>query len=145
MIIQTKLSTESVNTPKVIVKILNEILKSEDAVDQDKEHLWTIGLDVQNRIKYIELVHLGWLDGCPAVLREIFRTACIQAVRSIIVAHNHPSSNPTPSMADRLKTMALYKAGELLSIPLTDHVIIAGDNYYSFADDGALERIRARG
>jgi DNA repair protein RadC len=68
--------------------------------------------------------------------REAFRPAIREAAAAVIFLHNHPSGDPTPSSEDRQVTGRLRDAGELLGIPVLDHVIVAADGYYSFADDG---------
>ena len=121
---------------KDLAPILMDILKLENRVDQDKEHIWTIGLDVRNKIKYIELVSLGILSSAVAHPREIFRTAILQAVATIIVVHNHPSGDTTPSDVDDNLTNRLRSAGEILGIDLLDHIIISDKEFFSYADSG---------
>ncbi|MCA9407432.1 MAG: JAB domain-containing protein [Candidatus Omnitrophica bacterium] len=131
-------SKEQVVSSESIKNILGEILKSEDPLDQEKEHFWAIGLDAQNHIKYIDLVHLGAINQCPCHVMEIYRRACIKGIVSLIVAHNHPSGNPQPSREDIRATEKLKQAGDILGIKLLDHVIIADNSYYSFCDDNNL-------
>jgi DNA repair protein RadC len=70
--------------------------------------------------------------------REVFRAAIAEAAAGIIVVHNHPSGDPTPSAEDRSVTRQLVSAGQLLDVPLYDHVIIGGDRFVSFAATGIL-------
>ncbi len=121
-----------------VAQVLREVLKAEDSLDQDKEHFWAIGLNAQNCIKYIDLVHLGALNCCPCAPMEVFRRACIAGVASIIVAHNHPSQYCQPSREDHVVTKRLKEAGKILGIKLLDHIIVGSTSYYSFNDDGAL-------
>lgn len=129
---------EKVASPDNVARILREVLKAEDSLDQDKEHFWAIGLNAQNRIKYIDLVHLGAVNNCPCAPMEVFRRACIAGVASLIVAHNHPSGHCQPSREDHTATRRLVDAGKVLGIKLLDHIIIGGQSYYSFSDDGSL-------
>lgn len=85
----------------------------------------------------------GLLDQALVHPRELFRTAIAAAAHSLVIAHNHPSGDPTPSSADRMVTQRLVAAGELLEIPVRDHVILAVDQvggyrYTSFAEAGLL-------
>lgn len=85
----------------------------------------------------------GILDQSQVHPRELFRAAIAAGAHSIIVAHNHPSGDPTPSIADRMVTKDLHAAGILLGIPVHDHVIIAanglgGYRFTSFASAGLL-------
>ena len=110
-----------------VVKILTSILASEDEIDRDKEHFWVIGLTTRNGIKYIELATLGVLDQSVIHPREVFRMAIMKGVKSIVVAHNHPSGDPSPSREDVAITDKLQKAGEILYIEVRDSLIIAAD------------------
>jgi DNA repair protein RadC len=72
--------------------------------------------------------------------KSVFKLALdLQTATQIIVAHNHPSGNLQPSQADILITRKLVEAGKLLDIRLIDHLIIAGNTFYSFADEGKLQ------
>jgi DNA repair protein RadC len=70
--------------------------------------------------------------------REVFRHAIAEAAAGIIVVHNHPSGDPTPSAEDQSVTRQLVAAGRLLDLPLYDHVIVAADRFTSFAAAGLL-------
>jgi DNA repair protein RadC len=84
------------------------------------------------------LITRGILDSSLVHPREVFRAAIAEAAAGIIVVHNHPSGDPTPSAEDRAVTRQLVAAGQLLDVPLHDHVIIAGDRFTSFAAQGLL-------
>lgn len=128
----------NINRADKVADILRSILLAEDQVDQDKEHFWTIGLDGQMMIKYIELVSLGVLTFTPVQPRETFRLAIMKGVASIIIGHNHPCNNPNPSDQDIKITKMLKDSGEILGIKLQDHVIITKDGYISFLEQGIL-------
>ena len=134
---------EAVNTPESITDIMQAILEREDEIDKDKEHFWSIGLDTRNKIKYIELVSLGTLNASLIHPRETFRLAVMKGVASIVVCHNHPSGELMPSKDDLGITQRLIKAGEILSINLLDHLIIAKKKpgykqYYSWKKEGLI-------
>ncbi len=99
-------------------------------------HLLT--LDAQNRIARDLLITRGILNSSLVHPREVFRAAIAEAAAGVIVVHNHPSGNPTPSADDRAVTRQLAEAGRLLDIPVYDHVIVAGDQYFSFTEAGVL-------
>ena len=82
------------------------------------------------------LVALGSLDTCPVVPREVFKPAIVQSAASIILTHNHPSGDPTPSDADIKVTRDLIRAGQLLTIEITDHVIIGNPGHTSLRSLG---------
>jgi DNA repair protein RadC len=102
------------------------------------EEFHLIALDSQNRITQDLLITRGTLTGSLVHPREVFRAAIAEAAASVIVVHNHPSGNPVPSPDDRAVTRQLVEAGRLLDIPVYDHVIVAGDRYFSFAEAGLL-------
>jgi DNA repair protein RadC len=135
MIIKTeKIVYKEITNPQDIAEILKKILKSEDPIDQDKEHFWSIGLNNRNQIVYIELVSLGTLNSSLVHPRETFRLAIMKGVASIMVAHNHPSGDTTPSMEDILLTKRLNEAGKIIGIDLIDHIIISKTSFISFKE-----------
>jgi DNA repair protein RadC len=115
-----------------VAKVFQDLLALEDKIDRDKEHFYVCHLDSHQRINLVELVAIGTLTDTNIHPRETFRRAIIEGSHSIIVAHNHPSGDPIPSEADITVTRVLSKAGEVLRIPLVDHIIFTPSNYYSF-------------
>lgn len=126
---------KQMSSSEEVASLINSILAKETNIERDKEHLYVIGLDAQNIVKYVDLVFLGSLTKCETHPREIFRLAILRGCNSIIVAHNHPSGNTRPSKQDHDITLILSSAGELLSIKVLDHVIV-GNGYYSFNRTG---------
>lgn len=102
------------------------------------EEFHLLALDAQNRVARQLLITRGILDSSLVHPREVFRAAIAEAAAGIIVVHNHPSGNPTPSADDKAVTVQLVEAGRVLDIPVYDHVIVAGDRYFSFAEAGWL-------
>ena len=84
------------------------------------------------------MVAIGTMDTILVHPREVFRAAIAEAAAGIILVHNHPSGDPTPSADDQAVTRQLVAAGELLDVPVYDHVIVAGDRFTSFATRGLL-------
>lgn len=80
----------------------------------------------------------GGITGTIVDIRMIFSAALKANVTNLMIVHNHPSGNTTPSEADKSMTKKIKQAGELLDIKLLDHLIITSESYYSFTDDGAL-------
>ena len=138
MIIQLKDKKNMVASPQDVDKILRALLAAEDDVDRDKEHFWVFQLDTRHRIKVLELASLGILTAALVHPREVFTRAISSRCNSILVAHNHPSGDPTPSHEDLLVTKQLRDAGVLLDIPLTDHVIIGESGYTSWKEQGLI-------
>lgn len=102
-----------------------------DIKDWDKETFVVFCLNTKNRIISREIVSVGILNQLILHPREIFRTAIIRNAKSIVVAHNHPSGDLEPSKEDIETTKELKKCGEILGIPLLDHVIVTRERYES--------------
>ena len=102
--------------------------------DNYKEHFMVLHLDSKNRIIKDEIISTGILNASLVHPREVFKPAIKESANSIILVHNHPSGDPTPSEEDKKITKILFDAGELLDIKLLDHVIV-GDTYYSFKEN----------
>ncbi|MBT8195649.1 MAG: DNA repair protein RadC, partial [Bacteroidia bacterium] len=107
-------------------------------VDEDQEHFWVIYLNQSNKIISTEHLSKGGVAGTVVDSRLIFKKALEQTAVSIILCHNHPSGNTQPSEADIRLTKKIKEAGNMLDIKVLDHIIIAGDSYYSFADEGKM-------
>ena len=121
-----------------VAEVFREALKNEHEVDQQKEHFWAMGLNTKNRVLYLELVSLGTLTEGLIHPREVFKSAIIKSVCSLIFCHNHPSGEPDPSKNDLIVTKRLKKGGELLGIKVLDHIIIGENSNFSFAREGML-------
>jgi DNA repair protein RadC len=106
--------------------------------DLQVEEFHLLALDSQSQVLREVLVTRGLLNSSLVHPREVFRAAIAEAAAGIIVVHNHPSGDPTPSAEDRAVTQQLAAAGRLLDLPLYDHVIIAGDRFVSLATLGLL-------
>ncbi len=102
------------------------------------EEFHLLALDTRSRVLRDVLVTRGLLDSSLVHPREVFRAAIAEAAAGIILVHNHPSGDPTPSAEDRAVTRQLVAAGQLLDLPVYDHVIVAGDRFLSFATAGLL-------
>ncbi|MDQ3808896.1 MAG: DNA repair protein RadC [Chloroflexota bacterium] len=95
-------------------------------------------LDSQHRLERDVTVTRGILNSSLVHPREVFREAIAERAAAIILVHNHPSGDPTPSADDRLVTEQLVAAGRLLDIPVHDHVVVGRGRYASFAEAGLL-------
>ena len=106
--------------------------------DPNKEFFMALYLNTKNGVLKQEIISIGSLNANIVHPREIFKTACMISASSIIVAHNHPSGDPMPSMEDIEITKKLHEAGKMMGIELLDHVIIGYDRYYGFKESGQL-------
>lgn len=103
-----------------------------------RERFYAVYLNRQNKILGYHLVSVGSASGTVADTKIIFQPALKLHADSIIIAHNHPSGNINPSNADYKLTKKMFNAGEILTIPILDHIILTIDDYYSFSDNGTL-------
>lgn len=101
---------------------------------EDREYIFVLHLNTKNKVIERELVGIGTLDSCLLHPREVFKGAIVKGANSIILVHNHPSGDPTPSEEDFIATKRLKHAGKILGIELLDHVIIGSEGYYQFYD-----------
>lgn len=103
------------------------------------EEFHVLLLNTQNEVLRMLQVTRGTLDASLVHPREVFRAAISEAAASVILVHNHPSGDPTPSSEDRAVTRQLRSAGSVVGIDVLDHVIIGEGRYVSFAEAGLLE------
>ncbi len=106
--------------------------------DRDRERFLALCLNTRNELVREVVVSMGSLNASIVHPREVYKPALSCSAAAIVIAHNHPSGDPSPSREDHEVTRALSEAGHLLDIPLHDHVIIGADSYYSFRDGGLL-------
>lgn len=102
------------------------------------EEFGVLVLDTRNRLKQLQVVSTGSLNGSLVHPREVFREATILRAAALVAFHNHPSGDPTPSREDRELTLRLVRAGKILGIDLLDHIIVASGRYWSFKERGEL-------
>jgi len=95
-------------------------------------------LDVRNRMICSEQLFRGTLTHTSVYPREVVKAALTNNAASVILAHNHPSGEPSPSAADKLLTQGLRQALQLVDVRILDHIIVAGPSSYSFAEHGEL-------
>jgi DNA repair protein RadC len=106
--------------------------------NHDREEMLVVLLDAKHKIIGINSVSTGSLTLSIVHPRETFKAAIVSNCAAIILAHNHPSGDPAPSQEDRALTKRLKEGGELLGIPVLDHLVIGDGRYVSFADQGWL-------
>lgn len=116
---------EAVKEPGDIYKVMRFLEKA------DREMLYALHLDAKNRIIAMELVSMGSLNNSLIHPREVFKGAILNNSASVILVHNHPSGDANPSQEDLKKTEGIIKAGEMLGIPVIDHIVIGDGKYNS--------------
>ncbi|NLJ78751.1 MAG: DNA repair protein RadC [Tissierellia bacterium] len=116
-----------VNSPQVLVDLLMEKMRY-----LKKEHFKVAILDTKNQIISIERISIGNLNASIVHPREVFNAAIRRSANAIILIHNHPSGDPTPSSEDVNITNRLIEAGSIIGIKVLDHIIIGDNRYISF-------------
>ncbi|GAB5418725.1 MAG: DNA repair protein RadC [Crocinitomicaceae bacterium] len=107
-------------------------------MDLDHEEFYAVYLSRGNRVIKTAQISRGGISGTVADGKLIFNYGLETKASGIILAHNHPSGNINPSVADLHLTESLKKFGEFIDVQILDHIIVAGNNYFSFADEGRL-------
>lgn len=107
-------------------------------MDLNHEEFWLICLNRRNKILKISQISKGGINSTLADPKVLFKIALDHKASSIIITHNHPSGGLKPSQADIQLTQKLKKGGELLEIPVLDHIIYTNNGYFSFADENML-------
>ncbi|MEK9773447.1 MAG: DNA repair protein RadC [Opitutae bacterium] len=125
------------------VKVWN--LLYPEAISESVEKVWVLCLDRKNRVLRKEVITSGTATGCLVHPREVFRPAIRWGATAVILAHNHPSGDPSPSTSDLQVTRKIAEASKHLDLEFIDHVIIgepsicpSGCGYYSFSDNGLV-------
>jgi DNA repair protein RadC len=126
---------------KRIKRLLNTadiLLLLDDIADHRQEHFIVLSIDSGRRLISKRTVFIGTVDAVIAHPREVYAGAVADFAIGIVVAHNHPSGDPTPSERDITTTQQLIAAGQILGVKLFDHVIVAGSRHYSFQTNGMM-------
>ena len=110
-----------------------------DMGDYSQESFLVITLNTKNKIINKNIISIGLLDSTSVHSREVFKCAIRDNAKSIILAHNHPSGDPSPSSPDIKLTKRLIDCGRLLDIPVLDHIIVGRDKYISLREDGIVD------
>jgi DNA repair protein RadC len=123
--------------PLATASAVDALLRGELAFER-RERVHVLLVDARQRLLGDRCVSVGSLTSSVIHPRELFRPAIALAAAALILVHNHPSGDPTPSTEDHQVTMRIAEAGTLLGIRLLDHVIIAAEGYRSFREEGWL-------
>ncbi|MBI2844222.1 MAG: DNA repair protein RadC [Armatimonadetes bacterium] len=129
----TEDSKPAVRSPSDVVHLMMPELRYED-----REHMKALFLDVKNQVIRVSTISIGGLNVSLIHPRELFKEAICCAAASVIVCHNHPSGDPTPSQEDIEVTKRLVEAGKIIGVDLLDHVIIGDGKFVSLKEKELL-------
>jgi DNA repair protein RadC len=132
--VEEVIQRRKISSSKDAIEIFGPMLR-----DLPHEEFWILMLNRSNVIIDKMRISQGGITGTVTDIKLILKSALDNMASSIILCHNHPSGNKSPSDADMQLTKKIKEGSKLLDIVILDHVIIANDKYYSFADEGILE------
>jgi len=124
---------KSINSPADAFGLLRTYLDG-----ADRENFVAVLVDTKNKVIGINTVSVGALDTTIVHPREVFKPAVLCNAAGVLLAHNHPSGDATPSEEDKAVTQKLRDAGTILGITVLDHIIIGEDGYFSFKAQGLI-------
>lgn len=128
-------SVDRMNTEEKVVEMMNQLLAMGSLAE---EHFYMIALNMSCQIIGIFLLTKGTVRLSLVGIREIYLRALLCGATSILLVHNHPSKNVSPSREDLNATIKVQEAGTLINIELLDHIIIGGNNFYSFRKENLI-------
>ncbi len=123
----------AVTSPEAAAEVLVPLLDG-----ADRERCVAALLDTQHRLLQTALVSVGSIDHTFMAPREVFRDALVANASAVVLAHNHPSGDPSPSRDDEAVTRRLVAAGELVGVDLLDHLVVGGERWTSLARRGLV-------
>jgi DNA repair protein RadC len=129
----TEQAPQVLDSPDGVARLLSPLLTG-----LDREHFVVLALDARNRPIGCHTVSVGSLSASIVHPREVFKFAILANAAAVILAHNHPSGDTTPSHEDVELTRRLREAGELLGIAVLDHVVVTDGDHTSFRERGLM-------
>lgn len=127
-----------------IFKIMHAVLMRQNRLHRQKEYFWSMGLNTNYEILYLELCTVGTLNQTHIDGVELFSFAVQKKCKKLILIHNHPSGNLKPSEMDKILTEYFMAGGRLLGIEILDHLIISEKGFYSMKDSKTLPDISSK-
>ncbi|MBQ5561318.1 MAG: JAB domain-containing protein [Lachnospiraceae bacterium] len=122
----------SLNTPEAIYRVVNEVFGADKQVE---EHGYLLGLDMKcHPVGFFDISH-GDTSSAVVSMKSVFQRALLCGASQIVLLHNHPSGDPTPSKADSKLYEKIKEASKIMDIPLIDSIVIGNGCYYSFCEN----------
>lgn len=120
-------------SPSRLVKLLNDTVSLNTLAE---EHCYMLALNRKTQLLGVFFISKGTVSETLLNPREIFMRALLIGASIIVLCHNHPSNSATPSKTDITVTQQIQEVGTLLGLPLADHIVIGGNDYFSFMENG---------
>ncbi len=133
-----EINQNSIKNSAAVYNLIKDIYSSTQSAIELKEYFFMILLNRANKVIGYYKLSEGGISGTVVDLRLAFGTALKSLASGIIMTHNHPSGNLSPSEEDKRITKKFVDAGQILDISVLDHLIVSNNGYYSFADEGIL-------
>lgn len=130
---RTSIHNVSIKSANIAFEYFKDIFQ-----DKKQEYFYVIYLDNKKKVIETKLLFIGTLNQSIVHPREVFKEACLLSASCLICVHNHPSGNVLPSKEDIELTKRIYDIGLLMGIRLVDHLIIGGEEYYSFLENNLI-------
>jgi DNA repair protein RadC len=124
-----------------LFEVMRNILDREEEIDKDREHFWVVGLNAGNWILFVELISLGTVKATVVDPMDVFSFALQKRAVKVIMVHNHPSTDLTPSENDKDLTDRMIQVGKIVDTPVLDHLVISLETYTSFLDDELMAEL----
>lgn len=136
---RVRFRAQSLDNPSDARKCLQDMIR--DMGQADREQFCVLMLNVKNVIIGMNIVSTGGLSSAPVFPRDVLKPAILSNAAALILGHNHPSGDLTPSLADKSITKLIIKAAHIIGVTIHEHLIISmdGDGYYSFAEQGLIQ------
>lgn len=122
-----------IKSPSTLIDAIRKLIG-----DEDREVLLVLALNMKNKIIAVHRCHVGSINASIVHPREVFKSAILNNAASIVMAHNHPSFDPTPSKEDYDVTKRIVEAGHILGIELLDHIIVGNESGISLREKGYI-------
>ena len=132
---KTLYSEEQLSSPDQVVQFMRKELS-----EYDREVFCILNCTTKSQVINMNIVSMGTINASLVTGREVFKSAILSNASYVILLHNHPSGDPTPSKDDIILTKRIIETGNLIGIPLVDHIIIGDNRYVSFRESGYMDK-----
>jgi DNA repair protein RadC len=127
---------KAIHIPEDIVELLERAL---DLSNRSEELMGMLSLDIKNKVSGLHIIATGTVDKTLCSPREVFKHALLNNARSVILFHNHPSGELTPSKDDIYLTERMIECGKILCIEVLDHIVVSDNDFLSMKGEGLCE------